>query len=73
MCYRVDCKKCGKYSWGGCGKHLSTLYGSIEQGKHCNCRPWPGVVMPSSQTTTQNKETVTQNKCAPTTTTAGTQ
>ncbi|KAM3252837.1 hypothetical protein P3L10_006907 [Capsicum annuum] len=61
MCYRVDCKKCGKYTWGGCGKHLSTIHASIEQGKGCNCRPWPGVVNPSSQTTTQNK-------CAPTTT-----
>ncbi|KAF8015499.1 hypothetical protein BT93_H1116 [Corymbia citriodora subsp. variegata] len=48
MCYKVDCKKCGKYTWGGCGKHLTTLYKSIEQGKHCMCNSWPGVVMPTS-------------------------
>ncbi|KAM7506949.1 hypothetical protein LguiA_017402 [Lonicera macranthoides] len=47
MCYRVDCNKCGKYSWGGCGKHLTTLSASIEKGKHCLCRPWPGVSIPS--------------------------
>ncbi|KAK1438968.1 hypothetical protein QVD17_04781 [Tagetes erecta] len=49
MCYRVVCKNCGNYGWGGCGKHLKTLYASIEEGKHCLCRSWPGVVIPSSQ------------------------
>ncbi|KAE8662863.1 hypothetical protein F3Y22_tig00113124pilonHSYRG00238 [Hibiscus syriacus] len=44
MCYRVDCNKCGKYSWDGCGKHLSKLYASIDEGKRCMCRPWPGVI-----------------------------
>ncbi|KAL7141278.1 hypothetical protein ABFS83_08G042800 [Erythranthe nasuta] len=63
MCYRVDCKKCGKYSWGGCGKHLTTLYANIEKGKHCICKSWPGVVIPSqnhlsqSSSTTQEKTT----------------
>ncbi|GKU94631.1 hypothetical protein SLEP1_g8094 [Rubroshorea leprosula] len=49
MCFRVDCKQCGKYSWGGCGKHLSTLYASIDKGKHCMCRSWPAVVVPSDE------------------------
>ncbi|KAL0424575.1 UNVERIFIED_CONTAM: hypothetical protein Sradi_0992300 [Sesamum radiatum] len=57
MCYRVDCKKCGKHSWGGCGKHLATLYASIDQGKHCMCKSWPGVaasqLSASSSSTTQ--------------------
>ncbi|GMY11628.1 isoform 2 of nuclear autoantigenic sperm protein [Fagus crenata] len=51
MCFKVDCKTCGKTSWGGCGKHLPTLFASIDQGKHCLCRSWPGVVMPSKETT----------------------
>ncbi|PPS13903.1 hypothetical protein GOBAR_AA06661 [Gossypium barbadense] len=47
-------KQCGKYTWGGCGKHLSTLYASIDVGKHCMCRSWPGVVIPSTTNATNN-------------------
>ncbi|KAG4386509.1 hypothetical protein GLYMA_11G061100v4 [Glycine max] len=53
MCYRVDCKTCGKYTWGGCGDHLTTLYASIDEGMHCTCRSWPGVVTRTRTTTTQ--------------------
>ncbi|KAL7231916.1 hypothetical protein ACSBR2_010021 [Camellia fascicularis] len=53
MCFKVECKKCGKYSWGGCGNHLTTLYGSIEEGKHCLCSSWPGVVIPPKMPTPQ--------------------
>ncbi|KAG7993833.1 hypothetical protein I3843_01G026100 [Carya illinoinensis] len=42
MCFRVDCKQCGKYSWGG-----------IDEGKHCMCRSWPGVVIPSKDANTK--------------------
>ncbi|KAJ8770610.1 hypothetical protein K2173_021257 [Erythroxylum novogranatense] len=52
MCFKVDCSQCGKYSWGGCGKHLSAVYANIEKGKHCMCRSWPGVVMPVEPITT---------------------
>lgn len=52
MCYRVDCKQCGKYSWGGCGEHLSALYASIDEGNRCMCRSWPGVVTPSTSNVT---------------------
>uniref|UniRef100_A0A7N0UNF2 Uncharacterized protein n=1 Tax=Kalanchoe fedtschenkoi TaxID=63787 RepID=A0A7N0UNF2_KALFE len=49
MCFKVACKECGKVSWGGCGKHLQTLCAAIEQGQHCMCKPWPGVVIPNSE------------------------
>ncbi|KAL2333647.1 hypothetical protein Fmac_014860 [Flemingia macrophylla] len=52
MCFTVLCKKCGKYSWGGCGNHLTTVYKSIEEGNHCMCRPWPGDTPTQSSTTT---------------------
>ncbi|KAG7035219.1 hypothetical protein SDJN02_02014 [Cucurbita argyrosperma subsp. argyrosperma] len=45
MCYLVECKTCNKTSWKGCGNHLPDLYNRIEKGKHCTCRPWPGVVV----------------------------
>ncbi|KAK8476431.1 hypothetical protein V6N13_064801 [Hibiscus sabdariffa] len=65
MCYRVVCKQCGKYSWGGCGKHLSTLYASIDEAKRCMCRSWPGVVA----TTTPSTNNATNTNQAPPTAT----
>ncbi|KAG6773982.1 hypothetical protein POTOM_021331 [Populus tomentosa] len=53
MCYRVGCKQCKKYSWGGCGDHLATLYASMDKGKHCMCKSWPGVVVPTEETATE--------------------
>ncbi|KAF8410606.1 hypothetical protein HHK36_003138 [Tetracentron sinense] len=53
MCFRVECKQCGKYGWGGCGEHLPSIYANIEKGKHCMCRSWPGVVIPSETATKQ--------------------
>nr|KYP66690.1 hypothetical protein KK1_012995 [Cajanus cajan] len=50
MCYRVECRSCKKYTWGGCGRHLSTLYASINEGMHCTCRSWPGVVQHTTAT-----------------------
>ncbi|CAL5187954.1 unnamed protein product [Lathyrus oleraceus] len=63
MCYRLECSTCGKYTWGGCGKHLTTLYGSIDEGMHCMCRSWPGVVIRSQQraNTTSNKSSSSSN------------
>ncbi|KAL5821532.1 hypothetical protein ACOSQ3_023414 [Xanthoceras sorbifolium] len=55
MCFKVDCKQCGKYSWGGCSKHLASVYAGIEEGKHCMCRSWPGVVIPTDQTAMQHQ------------------
>ncbi|KAJ6997291.1 hypothetical protein NC653_013765 [Populus alba x Populus x berolinensis] len=53
MCYRVECKQCKEYSRGGCGEHLATLYASIDKGKHCMCKSWPGVVVPTEETATE--------------------
>ncbi|MCL7050365.1 hypothetical protein MKW94_019470 [Papaver nudicaule] len=47
MCFRVNCRQCGKYSWSGCGKHVASVYANIEKGNHCMCKSWPGVVVPS--------------------------
>ncbi|KAJ9564075.1 hypothetical protein OSB04_000041 [Centaurea solstitialis] len=66
MCYRVECKKCGNYGWGGCGEHTATLYASIDKGKHCMCRPWPGVVIPKASTSTTTTTTTTTEAAATT-------
>ncbi|KAG9440822.1 hypothetical protein H6P81_020987 [Aristolochia fimbriata] len=43
MCFKVECKQCGKFSWNGCGRHVASVYGSIDEGKHCMCKSWPGI------------------------------
>ncbi|XP_006380739.1 uncharacterized protein LOC7473128 [Populus trichocarpa] len=55
MCYKVTCKQCNKYSWGGCGNHLTAVYAGIEKGKHCTCKPWPGVVILTEETAAEQQ------------------
>ncbi|KAI9394866.1 hypothetical protein POPTR_005G150300v4 [Populus trichocarpa] len=43
MCYRERCSTCGKTTWGGCGRHVPSVYRGIPEGQHCLCREWPGV------------------------------
>ena len=38
MCRRVDCKKCGKPSWAGCGAHVEQVLGNIPAADRCHCR-----------------------------------
>ena len=43
MCYQTKCSSCGKTTWGGCGRHVLSVYKGIPEGQHCLCRAWPGV------------------------------
>ncbi|CAN4122476.1 unnamed protein product [Withania somnifera] len=43
MCYEAMCSTCGKTSWGGCGRHVPSVYNRIPEGQHCKCKSWPGV------------------------------
>ncbi|KAK3029125.1 hypothetical protein RJ639_038830 [Escallonia herrerae] len=43
MCYETKCSTCGKTSWGGCGRHVPSVYKRIPEGQHCQCKNWPGV------------------------------
>ncbi|KAJ8464697.1 hypothetical protein OPV22_027249 [Ensete ventricosum] len=48
MCYEVKCGKCGKTTWGGCGRHVASVHQRIAEGQHCMCRDWPGVKLAQS-------------------------
>lgn len=69
MCYKVLCQKCGKYSWAGCGEHLTSVYRNIGEGNHCMCRSWPGLVIPrqhqqqSTQSTTPPQGIISTFDC----------
>ena len=56
MCYKVECSKCGKFTWNGCGKHVASVYDGIEKGKHCTCKSWPGVDTKAEGSTSTAKE-----------------
>jgi hypothetical protein len=37
MCRRVECKKCGKPSWAGCGAHVEQVLGNVPAADRCHC------------------------------------
>ena len=38
MCYPVPCKKCGKTTWAGCGKHKDMVMAKIPEDQRCTCK-----------------------------------
>lgn len=37
MCQRVQCPKCGKPSWVGCGQHVEQVLGDVPKEQRCQC------------------------------------
>lgn len=37
MCSRVNCRKCGKVTYSGCGQHLDTVFAGVPMSKRCDC------------------------------------
>ncbi|MFI5626787.1 hypothetical protein ACIA03_25235 [Nocardioides sp. NPDC051685] len=35
MCRSVRCKKCGKTTWAGCGRHVSQVKASVPSNRWC--------------------------------------
>jgi len=42
MCKVVQCPKCGKPTWVGCGKHVEQVMAAIPQPERCACPQPPG-------------------------------
>ncbi len=38
MCRRVDCPKCGRPTYAGCGMHVEQVLGSVPPAQRCRCR-----------------------------------
>jgi len=38
MCRRVDCGKCGRPSYAGCGAHVEQVLGDVPRDERCRCR-----------------------------------
>lgn len=37
MCRKVECTKCGKWTWTGCGKHIKQALEGIPKNQLCTC------------------------------------
>jgi hypothetical protein len=38
MCRRVDCSKCGRPTYAGCGMHVEQVLGNVPPANRCRCR-----------------------------------
>jgi hypothetical protein len=38
MCRRIECEKCGKPSFAGCGRHVEDVLGDVRAEDRCKCR-----------------------------------
>ena len=37
MCHRVQCERCGKPTWAGCGKHIEQALAGVPREERCEC------------------------------------
>jgi hypothetical protein len=51
MCRRVECRKCGRPTFAGCGMHVEQVLGDIPAAQRCRCRE-EQAKDPGSSTTT---------------------
>ena len=38
MCRRVECSKCGRPTYAGCGMHVEQVLGNVPAAQRCRCR-----------------------------------
>jgi len=38
MCQRVECPKCGRPTYAGCGLHVEQVLGNVPPAERCRCR-----------------------------------
>ena len=38
MCRRIDCSKCGRPTYSGCGAHVEQVLGGVAPADRCRCR-----------------------------------
>ena len=38
MCRRVECHKCGRPTYAGCGMHVEQVLGNVPPAQRCRCR-----------------------------------
>jgi hypothetical protein len=50
MCRRVDCPKCGRPTFAGCGLHVEQVLGDVPPAERCRCHePGEGEKKPKQE------------------------
>jgi hypothetical protein len=39
MCHRVQCHRCEKPTWAGCGRHVEQALAGVPADQRCSCPP----------------------------------
>lgn len=39
MCRRIQCRKCGKPTYAGCGQHVEQVLAGVPKSQRCDCAP----------------------------------
>ncbi len=60
MCMKVDCDKCSKPTWKGCGKHIEQALKDVPEDERCKCprdssEPTASVVKKTEETSATNE------------------
>lgn len=37
MCYQVQCPRCQKTTWDGCGQHAEQVMSQVPKNQQCTC------------------------------------
>ena len=37
MCFPVECPRCHKTTWNGCGQHVEEVMGRVPASQQCTC------------------------------------
>jgi len=41
MCRRIECAKCGRPTYAGCGAHVERVLANVSVPERCHCRKAP--------------------------------
>jgi hypothetical protein len=39
MCHRIQCSRCGRPTWAGCGRHVEQAMAGVPPEARCACVP----------------------------------
>jgi hypothetical protein len=52
MCRRIDCARCGRPTYAGCGAHVEQVLGDVPPAERCRCREEASAQPPGKAETT---------------------
>lgn len=47
MCRRIECSRCGRPTFAGCGAHVEQVLGDVPRDRRCRCHEQPASPRPA--------------------------